>query len=157
MKHYPNKFKHIIPTFLFIAFGTVVSTLVFRWVFTINSEILPIKEDIFHIWLPIILPWIPILIWLRPKIRILKSKKDDAPMLLQLITWGTMVAMMIISNGYLKTATGNLAEIHTIDELIDQDPRYLKFGHIALDKQFGSVHHKKTRPALRTKAPLLFL
>ncbi|AHM63195.1 hypothetical protein D770_24750 [Flammeovirgaceae bacterium 311] len=141
MKHYSTKFKHIVPTFLLIAFGTTAVTLLFRWVFTINSEILPIKEDVFNIWLPIILPWIPMLIWLRPKVRIVKFKKGgDAPMLLQFIAWGTMVAMLIVSNGYLKTATGKLAELHSIDELVEQDSRYIKFGHIELERQFGSAH-----------------
>lgn len=141
MKNYWIKFRYIVPTFLLVAFGTTIAVLIFRWIFTINSEILPIKEDVFHIWLPLVLPWVPITIWLRPKVRIVKFKKGgDAPMLLQFIAWITIVAMMIISNDYLKTATGKISEVNTIDELAEFDVRYLKLNQIELDRQFGSAH-----------------
>jgi rhomboid protease GluP len=141
MKNYPIKFKHIVPTFILIAFGTTITALVFRWVFTINSEILLIKEDVFNIWLPLILPWIPLTIWLRPKVRILKFKNGgDAPMLFQFIAWGTMVGMLITSNGYLKTATGKLTEIKTINSLNDYHSRYVSIENIELNREFGSAH-----------------
>lgn len=143
METYSTKFRHIVPTFLVVAFGTTLVTLAFRWVFTINSEILPIKEDVFHIWLPLILPWIPISIWLRPKLRILKFKKEgsDAPMLFQFIAWGTMVAMMIVSNAYLKTASGSLEAIDTINQLTEEsETRYVSIQKVELNRQFGSVH-----------------
>jgi rhomboid protease GluP len=141
MENYSTKFRHIAPTFIIVAFGTTAATLLFRWVFTINLEILPIKEDAFNIWLPLILPWIPITLWLRPKVRIVKFKKGgDAPMLLQFIAWGTIVAMMMVSNGYLKTATGKLAELNSIDEIAKLDVRYIKLDQIELDREFGSAH-----------------
>jgi len=143
METYLTKFRHIVPTFLVVAFGTTLVTLAFRWVFTINSEILPIKEDVFHIWLPLILPWIPISIWLRPKLRILKFKKEgsDAPMLFQFIAWGTMVAMMIVSNAYLKTASGSLEALDTINQLTEEsEPRYVSIQEVELNRQFGSAH-----------------
>lgn len=139
MEHYSTKLKHIAPTFIIVAFGTTIAILLFRWVFTINSQILPIKEDIFNIWLPLILPWIPITIWLRPKLRILKFKNDNGSMLFQMIAWGAMAGMMIASNGYLKTATGKLAEVQTIDELKD-NARYLTIEEIELNRDLGSAH-----------------
>ncbi|MBU2913445.1 rhomboid family intramembrane serine protease [Reichenbachiella agariperforans] len=141
MENYTAKFKHIAPTFIYVAFGTTIATLLFRWVFTINSEILPIKEDIFNIWLPLILPWIPITIWLRPKLRILKFKDPDRlSMLYQMIAWGTMVAMMIVSNGYLKTATGKLVELNSIEQSTNLDTRFLKLKKIELNRELGSAH-----------------
>lgn len=141
MKNYSIKFKHIVPTFIYVAFGTTITTLLFRWVFTINSEILPIKEDIFNIWLPLILPWIPITIWLRPKLRILKSKDPDRLSIsYQMIVWGTMAAMMIVSNGYLKTATGKLAELDSIEQSSDLDTRFIKLQNIELNRKLASAH-----------------
>ncbi|MEM9338426.1 MAG: rhomboid family intramembrane serine protease [Bacteroidota bacterium] len=141
MRNYSIKFKYIAPTFIYVAFGTTSITLLFRWVFTINSEMLPIKEDIFNIWLPLILPWIPITIWLRPKLRILKFKDPDRlSMLYQMIAWGTMVAMMIVSNSYLKTATGKLAELDSIEQKTDLDARFLKLQNIELNRKLGSAH-----------------
>lgn len=141
MKDYSIKFKHIVPTFLVIAFGTTILTLLFRWIFTINSEILSVREDIFNIWLPLILPWIPITIWLRPKVRILNFKKGgDAPMLIQFISWGTIVAMMIVANSYLKTATGKLAELPNIETFTEGDARYVTISKIELNRDLGSSY-----------------
>lgn len=140
MKNYATKLKHIIPTYILVAVGTTIATLLFRWVFTINSEILPIKEDVFNIWIPMIFPWIPITIWLRPKLRILKFKNDNGSMLFQMIAWGSMVGMMIASNGYLKTATGKLTELTSIEQATDLDSRYLKLKEIELNRELGSAY-----------------
>ncbi|MEM9299191.1 MAG: rhomboid family intramembrane serine protease [Bacteroidota bacterium] len=141
MENYYTKLKHIAPTFVYIAFGTTIVTLLFRWVFTINSEILPIKEDIFNIWLPLILPWIPITVWLRQKLRILKFKDPDRlSMLYQMIAWGTIVAMMIVSNNYLKTATGKLVELDSFEQITDLNARFVKIKEIELNRDFGSAH-----------------
>jgi rhomboid protease GluP len=140
MENYTTKFKHIAPTFIYVVFGTTIAALLFRWIFTINSEILPIKEDVFNIWLPLILPWLPMTIWLRPKLRIVKFKKGDASMLFQIIAWGTMFGMMMTSNSYLKTSTGTLAEVQTIDGLESLEARYLKIENIKLDRELGSAH-----------------
>jgi rhomboid protease GluP len=140
MDNYLIKIRHIVPMFLLIAVGTITTTLTFRWVFTINSEILPIKEDVFNIWLPLILPWIPMTIWLRPKVRILKFKKGDAPMLLQFIAWVTMFAAMMVANEYLTTASGKLTSVQSVDKLNTQDSRYLSIETINLDTIYGSAN-----------------
>jgi len=140
MKNYTTKFKHIIPTFIIVAFGTTIAALIFRWVFTIDSNLLSIKEDVFSLWLPLILPWIPITIWLRPKLRIIGFKKGDDTFFFQIIAWGTIFGMMMTSNSYLKTSTGKLAEVTTIDQIEKLEARYLKIELIKLNRQFGSAH-----------------
>jgi rhomboid protease GluP len=140
MKNYAVKFRHIVPAFLVIAWGTTLITLLFRWLFTIRYELLPIKEDLFNIWIPLLLPWIPMTIWLRPKLRIVKFKKGDASMLLQIIAWMTMVVMMIASNSYIKTASGELTQLKTIDSLTATRSRYISIENIQLNKKSGSAH-----------------
>ena len=142
MKNYATKFKHIVPTFLFVVVASTLFVLLFRWVFTINANILPIKEDIFDMWVPIIFPWIPITIWLTPKLKVLKfnRKGSDAPLLFKSIAWATMTVMMMISNSYLKTATGSLAEINTIEEAFNPNASYLKINDFEVDRDYGSSH-----------------
>lgn len=142
MKNYSIKFRRTVPYFFLISFATTAVVLAFRWIFTINSEIFPVKESIFHIWLPLILPFFPLAIWLRPKLRILKFKAEgsNAPMLFQVIAYGTMIAMLIISNSYLKTATGSLTQLHTIDDFTPDKSLYISLDSLALNRDFGSAH-----------------
>ncbi|GAA0890891.1 rhomboid family intramembrane serine protease [Fulvivirga kasyanovii] len=50
-----------------------------------------------------------------------------------------MVGMMIAANGYLKTATGKLSAVRTID-MLEEDARYLTLEEIKLNRDFGSAH-----------------
>ena len=141
MKNYAVKFKHIAPTFLLIAFGTTLSLLAFRWFFTVNYEILTIKEDIFHLWLPLILPWIPISIWLRPKLRILQFEdKDRGSMFFQVLAWFTIAPMMVVSQEYFKTASGELSELHYIEDFRSNKTSFVTVAEFDLEKQYGSAY-----------------
>lgn len=142
MKNYSIKFKQTVPTFFLIALSTTAFLLIFRWVFTISAELLPIRESVFQIWLPLILPLIPLIIWLRPKLRILKFKAEgsNAPMLFQMITYGTMVAMMIISNAYLKTATGSLSYLKSIDDFTPNESLYISVDSLTMNREFWGAH-----------------
>lgn len=140
MKNYSTKFKHIVPTFIYIAIGTTVSVILFRWFFTIYSDILPIKEDVFGLWLPIILPWIPITIWLRPKLRILRFTDETRRIVFQLIAAFTITAMLLISDSYLKLATGKMIELNSVEQLAGAKAKFLRIHNITVDTTYGSVH-----------------
>jgi hypothetical protein len=64
---YTAKLKHIIPTFLIVVFATVIGLAAFRWLFHIRFPILDIKEEIWVVWIPCIVPCIPITLWLRQR------------------------------------------------------------------------------------------
>lgn len=61
-------------------------------------------------------------------------------MVFQIIAWCTMCAMMIVSNSYLETSTGKLAEVTSINQIEKLDACYLKIESILLNRQFGSAH-----------------
>ncbi|EPE84974.1 hypothetical protein LEP1GSC021_2538 [Leptospira noguchii str. 1993005606] len=65
MNSYIKKLKHILPVFLLIYVLTLILFLSARWLLTIRYDILDINEEIWSFALPMSLPWIPILIWLR--------------------------------------------------------------------------------------------
>lgn len=56
-----------------------------------------------------------------------------------MIAWGTMIGMMITSNGYLKSATGKLSEVRTID-LLEEKSRYVSLEEVKLNRDLGSAH-----------------
>lgn len=119
MKTYIKKLKHILPVFLTITLGTVIGLAFIRWIFCLQFSIIDIKEEVWVLWLPLIFPWIPITLWLRQRFRILifKTNQEKGNFFFQMISWGIMTAMLLVSQGYLTTATGRLKELSTIKDI----------------------------------------
>ena len=141
LKNYSLKLKHILPTYFIVVFGTLIIALAFRWLFSINFSLLIIDEEYYKIWIPIILPWIPITIWLRPKLRILKFKKQNRDSVgHQFIVWLTMAAMLIISNHYLTESTAKFEALPTIENL--KEGRYISLEDFQLNKNLFGVERK---------------
>src|ERR1035437_4639966 len=143
METYIAKLKHILPVFFIIAILTNVALLVFRWLFAIHFEIIDIKEDVWEFWLPICLPWIPVLIWLRPRFRILVFKKDNdnGRFFFQFLSAGTIIACIIVSQSFLTTATGKLQLLSNINE-IDKSgkARYYKLNNFSVAPYYGGTY-----------------
>lgn len=143
MEIYLKKIKHILPTLLIVGFGTVAGVTFIRWVLCIQFSILDLKEEVWNLWIPLILPWIPILIWLRPRLRVLTFKKetDNRRVLFQFISWGMITAMLIVSQAYLTTATGRLESIKNIQQIDNTKPaRYYKIDRFAVAPYFGGSY-----------------
>lgn len=142
MNTYQIKLKHILPTFLSITFITVTGLALIRWLF-IAFPIIDLKEEIWQLWIPMIFPWIPITIWLRPKLRILtfKSRIDNRRSFFQFITWMMMGAMLFNSQSYLTTATGKLEKLRNIKEADrKQKVRFYKLTEFAVAPYFGASY-----------------
>ena len=75
MRDIPDKLRLIFKPFLIIAIGFILTYTFLHWLLFIKAGI-PLKEDIVKFWLPFGLPWIPVLIWLRPRIKLLRFKND---------------------------------------------------------------------------------
>jgi rhomboid protease GluP len=118
MEKYLVKVKHIVPTLIYMLIGTIGITMLARWI-TFQTNILELKESIWSIWIPLILPWIPIIIWLRPRLRILIRKKesDKLQFFFQFITWFALGIPLFISQAYLNTALGEMANINNVEEI----------------------------------------
>ncbi|MEO1033214.1 MAG: rhomboid family intramembrane serine protease [Bacteroidota bacterium] len=140
-KKYLVKLKHIVPTYAMVVFGTLLAALTFRWLLSIQSGILTIDEEYYELWIPMLLPWIPITIWLRPKLRILKFKKQNRDSVgHQFIVWMTMGAMLVIGNNYLTEKTAKFETLTTIEHL--NDGRYISIEYVALDKDYLGTQAK---------------
>jgi len=139
---YYKKLKHILPTFLIIAISTIVGLLFFRWLFAIQFEIIDLKEEVWCLWLPIGLPWIPLLIWLRPRLRILTFKKDNdnGRFFFQFLSAGTIIICLLISQDYLTTSTGKLQKLSTIKDIDKvEKSRYYKLTNFSIANYYGGT------------------
>ncbi|MBK0403526.1 rhomboid family intramembrane serine protease [Adhaeribacter sp. BT258] len=118
MNDYLLKLRHILPTFLLISILTIGGFTAFRWLFTIQYQLIDIKEDFWEFWFPLALPWIAILIWLRPKLRILDFKdKDRGQFLFQFLAATTIIISSIIMQLYFTTATGKLQQVAAVEDI----------------------------------------
>jgi len=131
-----------MPAFFIIVSSSVIGLLLLRWLFDLRFHFFDIKEEVWDLWIPLIYPWIPILIWLRPKLRILNYKDSDKGRFgLQMLTWGTMMATMCISQSYLTTASGKLANLSSIDQIAKlEKTRYYKINNFSMAPYFGGVY-----------------
>jgi hypothetical protein len=61
-----------------------------HWLLVIRLELVSVKEDLLQFWLPMALPWIPILLWLRPRITCSHSRATtiEKAFAYQMVAWG---------------------------------------------------------------------
>jgi rhomboid protease GluP len=143
LETYIIKLKHILPTFFIIAISTILGLLLFRWLFVIQFEIIDVKEEIWCLWLPMALPWIPLLIWLRPRFRILTFKKDNdnGRFFFQFLSAGTIIVCLLVSQNYLTTATGKLQKLSTISDIEKvEKSRYYKLTNFSVANYYGGTY-----------------
>ncbi|EKR08213.1 rhomboid family intramembrane serine protease [Leptospira kirschneri] len=142
MNTYIKKLNIILPIFLLIYVLNLILFLGARWLLTIRYEILDINEEIWDFVLPITLPWIPILIWLRPRMRILRFKNEDSngSFYLQLISALIITVSLMITQSYLTTAMGKLEVISNIQQIESvSKARYYKLINFSVDPSFAGV------------------
>lgn len=129
MEKYKKKVRHIFPTFLIIAVLTNLIWSLINWFFTIENEVIDVKEEILTFWIPFVIPWIPLLIWLRPKLKILTFKIpkkrffssqeiiERSRFLFLFISWIIIAGLISVSQKYLLSETGDVKKITKIEEI----------------------------------------
>jgi len=141
LQNIKTKLLKIYIPFLIVAIGSIMFYYGFRWLFDIKLGILPLKEDVLNIWIPIVLPWIPIYFWLRRRIRIvnLRGKNGDGYFFVQLLMCMVIVIPMVISQKYLEKSAYSLHEIETSFELKElQNEKYFKINQFDIT---ATLHH----------------
>jgi rhomboid protease GluP len=110
------KLRVIYLPFLIIGLSFIIVYTLLNWALFIRTGSTAVPEDILHLWLPMLLPWIPVLIWLRPRLALLhlKTSSGDLPTLFLLVAIAAMAVPAIIAQKYLATATGELTELQTV-------------------------------------------
>jgi rhomboid protease GluP len=114
-----KKIRLLVAPFLLIAIAYTVLYSLLHWLLFINLQIFPVKENILELWAPLVLVWVPVLLWLRPRIRLLnlKRKKGDLPLFYLFVAGMAIVAPTLIAQKYIVTATGKLTALQTPREI----------------------------------------
>ncbi|MBD0255211.1 MAG: rhomboid family intramembrane serine protease, partial [Cytophagales bacterium] len=138
------KLRLIFLPFLLTGAGFAAVYTFLHWLLVIRLALFPVQEEIPQFWLPAILPWIPILLWLRPRINLLTFKGDHDRMatLYQVVAWGAVGVPALIAQVYLVAATGKLTTLDTVNQLAGQpaQTKYYSLRKYYVDKGFAGIN-----------------
>ncbi len=144
MENFKTRIKLIYVPFLAVAVGFIASYSLLNYILVIRLE-MPLNEDVVNFWLPAALSWIPILIWLRPRIKllILRDKKGNLPGLYLCIAWLAVVAPTILTQIDLPKAVGQLTVLNKISEIEGRPlTRYYELKKYFIDKRHVAVYKR---------------
>jgi rhomboid protease GluP len=119
MNVFTQKLRYIYAPFLVVAAGFVAMYSVLAWALVYKTRLLNVDEDLVMLWLPFGLAWVPGLLWIRPRIRVLKleTSKGDLPFLYLIVAVATMAAPTIQGQMYLSKATASITRLGEIPEI----------------------------------------
>lgn len=136
-----DKLKLIYKPFLIIAVCFIATFTFLHWALFIKAG-LPLKEDIVKFWLPFGLPFIPVLIWLRPRIKLLHFKNDNGSFGYQFLAVIAIAIPTIIAQEYLITATGKLTQVDNVSQIDKTEKtKYYSLKNFYIDKQKIAVRN----------------
>jgi hypothetical protein len=152
MPQFKAKFKLIFLPFVYITFCTLFVYTFLHWLLIIKLNAFDISEKFINFFIPAVLAFIPLIIWLRPRIKLLKlnfiGRRD--PVGLMIILTGISVAVpTIIAQSYIETATGKLTTLDSISQINNfSATKYYTVKHIYSSK---SMAHMKVVFSVRGK------
>jgi len=141
MKLFQRKIQLIFIPFLKIAFVYISSYLLIYWLLFIrlNTDLIP--EDVRDSVLPLFIPFIPVLIWLRPKIKLLKlsnwqGKRGRLPGLYFFVASLAMGVPTLLAQDYMETDLGRLINLGSISSLNNfKSSKYYTLHNYYIDKR----------------------
>jgi rhomboid protease GluP len=144
MQHFIKKLKILYLPFLIIAISFIVLYTFLNWLFFIKTEIFTIKEIIRNFGLPFVLSWVPVLIWLRPRINLLKLKvkerNDSWSFFYQFAAVLVITIPTIIAQNYVEKSSGKLTQVTTIGQIKNvEKTKYYKVKKFYIDKKYIGV------------------
>lgn len=144
MKDIRLKIKLIYLPFLLLSIGFIVTYTFLHWLLVLKLAIFEIDELYADILIPLCFPWIPVLLILRKRIKLLnlKTKRGgDRPFFYQLIAVFAIAIPAIIAQGYMKTSTGKLSYLESPEQIdLSHMTKYYQFKNVFLDKRFTGLY-----------------
>lgn len=135
-KDFKEKFLFVYPTFLKLFFGIIIGYSLVHWFFFIELGFLSVKEHILNFYIPIALSALGLVVFLRPKLDILKLNNENKDIRFQYYFLFSLALTIpnIIAQDLLVSFTGTLSEIESIHELEESPPsRYYRINHFELN------------------------
>ncbi|MCH5599767.1 hypothetical protein [Niabella ginsengisoli] len=142
MNVFKEKFEIAGKPFLFIAISYILGYSFLHWLLYLKYYLIPVKEIIFGYWIPFLLVWIPIYIWLKPKLKKLSFKKKDTVFRLMGLAAFMIAISTIVVQYYIETATGVLTELTSIKEYPNKPvTKYYSTKNYFIGREFKGVNY----------------
>lgn len=146
MQPFVKKIKLIYLPFFAVAVGFILGYSFVNWFFFVRTNTYPLREDWFGFWFPVFLPWVPVIIWLRPKLRLLRLTgfKGHMSFVYQYIAVVAIAVPTIFAQKYVETAFAPVGHLETINQLSRHKPaKYYTLEKFELDKTNFGVHRTR--------------
>ena len=140
MKDLAIKIRILFLPLLVMTVGFVLLYPLLHWLVFIRLRLLSFDDNVADLFLPLLLPWLPILLWYRKKTKIITvnattGRKNDPRFGMQMLAWLVMFVPAAIMQSYVRTATGKLTKLENITQLPGQPvTMYYTIHHFYLDK-----------------------
>lgn len=132
------KLKELFLPFVLVGLGTSTAYAALRYFFDIKLGLLHWDEQYLNFWIQLILPWAPILIWIRPKLRILKHlewHRSDNYLTIQFLMSLAIGIPTIISQEYLIRTSYDQIELNDIQEIHEYpNEKYFHLDQFLFDR-----------------------
>lgn len=143
MSPFTAKLKIIFLPFLIVAIGTIAGYSFLNWLLIIHLHLWLIDEDVINIFIPIALPLLPLVIWVLPKLNLLRlnrSGRRNPGAVLVMMLWIILIIPMLIAQQYLLTATGKLTRLEAMSQIATKPAtKYYTAKHFYPDKNWTRV------------------
>ena len=131
-----------IPTLLTLL-GLIFIYTFLHWILFIKLELFGLKEIITNFGIPITLTGLAAWILLRPKFKVLdlEAKRGNWRDFYSFILWVVLTIPLIIAQEYIVTASGQLTELNSIDEISTTEPtKFYTLKNYYIDKKSIGIH-----------------
>jgi len=167
MNRLAEKLKLIFVPFLIIGVCTVVVYTFLNWLIIVRLQLFAPKEAIVNIWIPFFIPFIPVFIWLKPRIKLLKlkRKRGDAYYGYQMFASFAIAIPLLVAQSWMVSASGTLSNLDNIKQIETQNQSkyytlknfYIDKNHIGIQSSFdvSGKHNNDFNMHLFVALPIL--
>jgi len=111
-----SKLRYIYRPFILTAVGFLVIYTFLNWLLFIQLDILPLRRNLTDILFPIVLAWIPLLIWIRPRLKWLVMREKYVWLYL-IYGWVAILIPTALAQPYIEQITGELTPLDNISRI----------------------------------------
>lgn len=142
MDYLSSKLKLIYSRYLIIGLGSIIGFSLLNICF-FQTQLIPIDDFFYEFLIPMLLPIIPLIFWLRPRLKLLRLERKNGKDLFEfylIVAWFAIICPFVFAQKYITSAAGQLTKLKTINS-IDQRhlTKFYKLQHLYLDKAHGAL------------------
>ena len=138
------KLRHIYLPSLAMAIGFIALYTFLDWALFIKLDLLPIKQEVLIAWFAMFLPFVPVVIWLRPRIKLLRladGPRGGVRGLYYIVAGLLASAPTMILQDYLYRTSGEMVRLENINEITAaKNAKFYTLDNFYMDKQNAAAH-----------------